>query len=143
MNDYTIKAKFETGVTPREIMAWLRSTDGIAGWWSDRVSGAAASKGDEFNVEFPTTDAVVGLVVAEAGDNVVEWHVPESPPWWKDTSIRFEVEAQEDGSTLSFTHRGFDPEDPIIPVITPAWVGFLNNLVQVARTGQPSPAVVN
>lgn len=143
MSDYAIKARFEAGVDPNQILKWLSSTDGISGWWSDRVSGAAGAKGDEFQVEFPTTDVVFGLVVVDSGDDVVEWHVPDSPPWWKGTSIRFEVEATEDGSSVLFTHSGFDPDDPIIAVITPAWVGFVDNLIQVATSDHPNPAVVN
>ncbi len=143
MGDYTIQARFETDSTSAEIMRWLTTTDGIAGWWSDTVTGSAGSEGDVFHVSFPTTEVVFDLTVAELGDDVVQWDVPESPPWWKGTSIRFQVDPSEKGSSLLFTHGGFVPDDPIIAVITPAWVGFLNNLVDVARTGRSKPAVVN
>jgi hypothetical protein len=125
-------------------MRWLDNPEGIAGWWSDSVSGTASAAGDEFDVSFPTTEVVFHLVVTELSDRVVEWAVPDSPPWWKGTSIRFELGEEDDGATtLLFTHRGFEPDDPIISVITPAWVGFLNNLVEVAQTGKANPAVLN
>jgi hypothetical protein len=44
---------------------------------------------------------------------------------------------------MLFTHGGFNPDDPIIQAITPAWVRFLDNLVAVAESGKPNPAVVN
>lgn len=143
MGDYSIKARFETGVPRDQVLKWLMSIDGISGWWSDRVWGSAGSVGDEFHVEFPTTDVVFDLVVEDASDGLVVWHVPESPPWWQGTSIRFEVEESEEGSSLLFTHGEFDSEDPIVAVITPAWVGFVNRLMEVARSGERNPAIVN
>jgi hypothetical protein len=75
---------------------------------------------------------------------LVEWRVDQNPPWWQGTTIRFELSASEDGRTqMLFTHGGFRPEDPIIQAITPAWVRFLDNLVAVAESGTPNPAVVN
>lgn len=144
MADYSIKAGFEAACPPRDLMGWLTSTEGIAGWWSDEVAGSASSEGDRFSVRFPTTDVVFELVVTEMSGNIVEWQVPESPPWWKGTTIRFETaESEAGGTSLLFTHGGFDPEDPIIPVINPAWIRFLDNLVEVAQTNEANPAVVN
>ena len=143
MGDYSIKARFDSKATPAEMTTWLSSAGGIAGWWSDAVEGSASAAGDEFTVRFPDTDVPFQLEVTESGNGVVEWHVPESPPWWKDTTIRFEVSEAESGSTLLFTHSGFDPDDQIIPVITPAWVRFVDNLVSVAEAGEPNPAVRN
>lgn len=144
MGDYAIKARFDAQCPPKDVVKWLSSTERIAGWWSDSVTGSATSKGDVFHVTFPTTETVFDLEVTEMTDSAVAWHVPESPPWWKGTTIRFELSDGDDGgSSLRFTHGGFDPDDPVIEVITPAWVGFLNNLVEVAQTGKANPAVVN
>lgn len=144
MGDYAIKARFEADCPSSDVMRWLTSPEGIAGWWSDRVTGEAASPGDSFHVTFPTTDVVFDLDVEEMTESSVAWHVPESPPWWKGTTIRFELsDGEGGGASLLFTHRGFEPDDQIIAVITPAWVRFLDNLVEVAQTGQANPAVVN
>lgn len=143
MGEYAIQARFDADCAPEQLLQWLTTPEGIAGWWSDSVTGAAATAGDEFHVVFPTTDVVFDLVVAGTTDNTIQWDVPESPPWWKDTSISFQIDETDDGSSLLFTHSGFEPDDPIIAVITPAWVGFLNNLVEVAQTGKANPAVVN
>lgn len=145
MGDYAIQARFEASCLSDDLMTWLTSTDGIAGWWSDTVDGSASAPGDRFHVRFPTTEVVFTLDVVELSNGVVEWHVPDSPPWWQGTTIRFEVadDAHSGGSALQFTHTGFDPRDPMIAVITPAWVRFLDNLVAVAQTGSANPAVVN
>ena len=144
MADYSIRAVFEAECEPADVARWLSSTDGIAGWWSDRVSGAAATAGDRFTVAFPTSPVDFELEVTEAADGAVAWHVAENPPWWKGTTIRFEVAPGEGGgSAIRFSHSGFDAADPIIEVITPAWVRFVDNLVAVAESGDANPAVVN
>ncbi len=144
MSDYAIRARFEAACRPGDLMRWLSTTAGIAGWWSDDVSGSASSPGDVFQVRFPTTDVVFELKVSQADDGAVAWHVEESPPWWKGTTISFEVApGEDDGASLLFSHAGFDPDDPVIPVVTPAWVRFLDNLVEVAESGSPNPAVMN
>ena len=144
MGDYAIRARFESDSDPENVLKWLIDARGIAGWWSDTVEGDASEVGDRFVVRFPTTDVPFQLEVVDKGDGAVQWHVPESPPWWKGTDIRFEVGTAPDGSTsVLFVHSGFDANDPIIEVITPAWVGFVNNLIEVARNDSPNPVVVN
>lgn len=144
MPDYTIKAQFEAGQPPAAFKSWLTTTEGISGWWSDTVAGEAGAVGEKFQVTFPTSPVEFDLEVTEVTDNAVEWHVPENPPWWRGTTIRFELSSSENGGTnLLFTHGGFAADDPIIAVITPAWVHFVDNLVAVAASGRPNPAVVN
>jgi len=144
MGDYTIKAAFEIDATRSEVMRWLDSTEGIAGWWSDGVTGEAGAAGDHFTVAFPDSPAPFELEVAVGDAETVEWHIPVNPPWWKGTTIGFDLGEGDAGkTTLLFTHRGFDADDPIIQVITPAWVRFLDNLVAVAESGKASPAVSN
>lgn len=144
MGDYAIKAQFDAGCAVSDVRRWLDSAAGIAGWWSDTVAGEAGTVGGSFGVTFPTSPVVFDLQVTALDDDVVEWHVPVNPPWWKGTTIRFDLaEGEGGGTTFVFTHAGFDPDDPIIQVITPAWVRFLDNLVAVAETGRAAPAVVN
>lgn len=144
MGDYTIKGQFEARCPTEDVMRWLNSPEGISGWWSDSVEGSASSRGDQFTVGFPTTDVPFELEVVEISDGAVSWYVPENPPWWKETTIRFDLSTSDDGVTsIMFTHGGFEPDDPIIPAITPAWVRFVDNLVRVAESGEASPAVTN
>ena len=144
MGDYTIKAQLDARCTASDLMQWLDDADGIAGWWSDTVVGEAGSVGGTFHVTFPSTPIVFDLEVMELTDDAVQWYVAQNPPWWQGTTIRFELAPGEAGGTsLLFTHGGFDAEDPIIAAITPAWVRFVDNLVAVAESGVASPSVVN
>ncbi|MDH4118100.1 MAG: SRPBCC domain-containing protein [Acidimicrobiia bacterium] len=138
-----VRAKFESEMPAGDFQRCLRTPEGIAGWWSDTVTGDAGVSGDVFHVSFPTSPVVFDLRVSEADDSTIEWTIDENPPWWKGTTIRFELTDTDGGSELMFTHDGFADDDPIIPVITPAWVRFLDNLVAVTRSGVPDPAVRN
>jgi Activator of Hsp90 ATPase homolog 1-like protein len=144
MGDYAIRAQFEASCSPQQLQDWLDSPAGIAGWWSDKVEGAASAVGDTFHVTFPTSPVVFELEVKSISESALEWYVAQNPPWWKGTTIGFEFStADGNGARMVFTHSGFDPGDPIIQVITPAWVRFLDNLVAVAESGRANPAVVN
>jgi len=143
MGDYAIKAQFEFDAQGSSVRRWLNNPSGIAGWWSDKVEGAAGAKDDEFHVTFPTSPVVFDLKFTSISDRLIEWHIAENPPWWKGTTISFALSETDGKTQLLFTHRGFEPDDPIIEVITPAWVRFLDNLVAVANSGHPNPAVVN
>ncbi|MGH8958777.1 MAG: hypothetical protein ACRDVK_08890 [Acidimicrobiia bacterium] len=94
MGAYSIRAQFEANCSPADVKKWLDNPPGIAGWWSDRVEGKAGREGDEFHVRFPSTPVVFDLVVTDLSDEAIEWAVPESPPWWKGTSIRFDLAAE-------------------------------------------------
>lgn len=144
MGDYTIRGAFEVEAPPSDVKKWLDSAAGIAGWWSDGVTGDAGEEGGTFTVRFPDTDVPFELEVREVSDRSVAWHVAENPPWWKDTTIRFDLAPAEGGGTnLLFTHGGFEPDNAIIAPITPAWVRFVDNLAAVARSGRANPAVRN
>src|SRR5688572_443778 len=109
MGDYSIKAQFEVACPPSGLKRWLDTPQGISGWWSDKVEGAAGTVGDTFHVTFPTSPVVFDLQVMAASDTAVEWHIPQNPPWWQDTTIRFELSAANGDKThMLFTHKGFD-----------------------------------
>ncbi len=139
----SVRAQFESEMPVADLLRWLRTPQGIAAWWSDSVTGAASAVDDMFHVTFPTSPVVFDLRVTAADGSTVEWTVDENPPWWQGTTIRFDLTDTDGGSEMMFTHGGFAAGDPIIPVITPAWVRFLDNLVEVARSGVPNPAVRN
>ena len=42
---------------------------------------------------------------------------------------------------MHFKHRDYEPDNPVIPIITPAWAQIILRLKGYAETGQP-PAVL-
>ena len=147
MGDYQIRARFETKATRADVRRWLDNAEGIAGWWSDTVVGSAGAVGDSFEVSFPSTPVAFGLDVTRMDAETIEWHVPENPQWWKGSTIGFHLTAaaaaEGGGTSMLFTHGGFSEGHPIIEIITPAWIRYLDNLVAVAESGTANPAVTN
>ena len=111
MGDYAIRGQFDATCAPADVKKWLDGSRGIAGWWSDKIEGSAGAVGDSFHVTFPTSPVVFDLQVTELSDDSVAWYIGENPPWWKNTTIRFDLTASETGgTTVMFTHSGFDPD---------------------------------
>jgi hypothetical protein len=75
------------------------------------------------------------------GDQRIEWVTGGFPPWWANTTIRFDVEPRPDGpgTRLLFSHRDYEPDNPVIPIITPAWAQILLRLKGFAETGVRQP----
>ncbi len=141
MGNYHVKMMFQLDAYPAAVRAALGSDDRIATWWSSKVDGRAANVGDEFRVTFPDAPSPFELEVKTADDDTVEWGIESVPPWWAGTTIRFDVVAGEDGegTNLLFQHRDFDPDNEVIPIITPAWAQILMRFKQVVETGAADP----
>jgi hypothetical protein len=112
----------------------MPTADGVARWWSQPVEGAPGDDGGEFRISFPQVPEPFAFVVERDGD-ALAWRTQAFPPWWAGTTIRWWLEDPEQGTgtRLQFAHEGFDPADPIIPVITPAWAQFILGLKDVVE----------
>lgn len=145
MGDYHISMQFDIAADPIRVLEAIRTPAGVAAWWSDLVTGDPGKVGSQWTNKFPDVPRPFEYVVTEAGEKRVEWKVGAFPEWWAGTSIRWDVSDRPDapGTRLLFSHRGFDPENPVIPIITPAWAGIIQRLKVYAETGTKDPFAVN
>lgn len=145
MGDYHVLMQFDIDGEPTEVTEAIRTADGVRAWWSDAVDGDPGTEGSRFRVGFPDLPRPFELDVATSTDQRTEWRVGGFPPWWDGTTIRFDVgpNPDGDGSRLAFSHRDYDPDNPVIPVITPAWAGILGRLQQYVEHGTRDPFAVN
>lgn len=136
MGDYAVRMQFDIDADPDAVMEALTTTQGVEAWWSRPVAGAPGKDGGEFRISFPDVPQPFEFAV-ERDERAVAWRTQAFPPWWADTTIRWRVEEPEDGpvSRLVFAHEGFDPANPIIPVITPAWAQFILGLKDRVEQG--------
>jgi hypothetical protein len=78
--------------------------------------------------------------VAHEEPDSVEWVTGGFPPWWAGTSIRWDVaDADGPGTRLQFRHDGYAPDNPVFPIVTPAWAQIILRLKAYAETGRPQP----
>ena len=136
MGDYNILMQFDIDADRENVHRAIATEDGIRSWWSTK----AELDGDQLRVRFPDRPEPFEFAV-RPGDDQIEWLTGGFPPWWAGTTIRWEIAANPDavGTRLLFSHRDYDPDNPVIPIVTPAWAFIVQRLKAYAESGQRQP----
>jgi hypothetical protein len=140
MGDYHILMQFDIGAEPATVRRALESVDGITAWWTARTELGDGPDGRVLRTSFPDAPQPFEFAVREGPDRV-EWVTGGFPPWWAGTTIRFDLGPNPDGpgTRLLFSHRDYAPDNPVIPIVTPAWAQILLRLKAYAETGVRQP----
>jgi uncharacterized protein YndB with AHSA1/START domain len=138
MGDYDIQMQFDIEANRETVLKALSTQEDIASWWSVKTEGP---KDGQLRVSFPDVPQPFEFTVAREDSQRVEWVTGAFPPWWADTSIRWDLSDNPDraGTRLLFSHRGYAPDNPVIPIVTPAWAQIVLRLKGYAETGQRQP----
>jgi uncharacterized protein YndB with AHSA1/START domain len=125
---------------PEEVLAALRTTEDVTGWWGPAAGSAAV--GGTFEVSFPEHGQVIVLRVETARVGRVVWTVEETPltPEWVGTRIVFDVASSGDGATLHFRHHGLTPELECFDMCHAGWTHYLGSLVSYVDAGDGQPS---
>jgi uncharacterized protein YndB with AHSA1/START domain len=116
----------------------IATTDGIARWWSGRSLDGSAEAGGSFGVYFADAakPAAVMRVMASTPDHIT-WRVEEGPESWLDTLITFTLRPHgSDGTTLLFTHAGWQEASEFMSGCSTNWGAYLTSLKTGAENGQ-------
>jgi uncharacterized protein YndB with AHSA1/START domain len=138
MGDYHILMQFDLDADRATVRSALTTEEGVRSWWSKRTDGPSEG---ELRVSFPDVPQPFEFAVFDGGGDRIEWVTGGFPPWWAGTTIRFELSDNPDGpgTRLLFSHGGYEPDNPVIPIVTPAWAQILLRLKGYAETGTPQP----
>jgi uncharacterized protein YndB with AHSA1/START domain len=138
MGDYAIRMQFDIGAEPETVHRALATEAGIRSWWSKRSAGPADG---ELRVSFPDVPEPFAFSVARDDADRVEWVTGGFPPWWAGTAIAWDLGANPDGpgTRLLFSHGGYAADNPVIPIVTPAWAQIILRLKGYAESGKPQP----
>jgi uncharacterized protein YndB with AHSA1/START domain len=143
MGNYHIAMQFDIAADEERVRRALTTRDGIASWWSERTTLRDAGGGNpkRLEVSFPDVPQPFEFDVSDESPNRVEWRTGGFPPWWAGTTIRWELSPNPDapGIRLLFSHRDYEPDNPVIPIVTPAWAQIILRLKAYAETGTPQP----
>jgi hypothetical protein len=136
MGDYHVLMQFDIDAEPDAVRNALETQDGIRSWWSTRTG----LDGGTLSVSFPDVPQPFEFDVRD-GAGQLDWVTGAFPPWWAGTTIRWVVEPNPDrpGTRLRFSHRDYEPDNPVIPIITPAWAQIILRLKGYAETGVRQP----
>jgi uncharacterized protein YndB with AHSA1/START domain len=135
MGDYAILMQFDINADRKTTHRALSTQEGIRSWWSVKTDGPTDGG---LRVSFPDVPQPFEFSVSRDDADRVEWVTGEFPPWWVGTSIRWDLTDNPDatGTRLLFRHGGYDPDNPVIPIVTPAWAQIILRLKGYAETGQ-------
>jgi hypothetical protein len=136
VGDYHVLMQFDVDAEVETVRRALDTEEGVRSWWTTHADLDDGS----LQASFPDAPQPFEFAVRAAPDRV-EWVTGGFPPWWAGTTIRFDVGPNPDGpgTRLLFSHRDYDPDNPVIPIITPAWAQILLRLKAYAETGVRQP----
>jgi hypothetical protein len=140
MGDYHVLMQFDIDADTATVTRALETQDGIASWWTTHTTLVDGGDGLRLLASFPDTTQPFEFAVHETPGRV-EWVTGGYPPWWAGTTVRFDVGPNPDGpgTRLLFSHRDYEPDNPVIPIVTPAWAQILLRLKGFAETGTRQP----
>ena len=124
---------------PAKVVEALTTTDGISDWWA-RTTGSAA-QGGELSVWFGERQ-MRGRVTVTDRPTRVQWDVVfcDAMPDWVGTTVIFEVAPLGEGSVLSFTHVGLNPQLECFAQCFAGWTFYLGRLVDYVDNDGGTPA---
>jgi uncharacterized protein YndB with AHSA1/START domain len=138
MGNYHILMQFDIAADRSTVHKALSTEQGIRSWWSKRTNGPTDG---QLRVNFPDVPQPFEFAVARDDDEQVDWVTGGFPPWWAGTTIRWQMmdNPEAPGTRLLFSHRDYEPDNPVIPIVTPAWAQIILRLKAYAETGEPQP----
>ena len=129
--------RFDVDAPPQKVLEAVKTSEGIKGFWTSRAE-VPAEVGETLKVEFAIAPAPFDLRLEQSDESTVVWRTETFPPHWVGTTVRWEVEAREEGSTVSFRHAGFSDEEEAGRVAY-TWGQIMVRLKQYTESGQANP----
>jgi hypothetical protein len=129
--------RFDVGAAPHAVLEALKTSEGIKGFWTSRAE-VPERVGETLELGFAPAPLPFDLRLEQSDDSAVVWRTETFPPHWVGTTVRWDVEPREGGSTVIFRHDGFSAEtDAAHAAYT--WGQIMVRLKQYAETGRPDP----
>ena len=129
--------RFDVAASPATVLDAIKTTEGIQGFWTTRAD-VPSEVGGTLELGFAIAPLPFDLRLERSDDRSVIWRTETFPPHWVGTTMSWEVEARDDGSTVSFRHGGFsDDEEAGRAAYT--WGQIMTRLTEYTETGRPNP----
>jgi uncharacterized protein YndB with AHSA1/START domain len=133
----TILFRFDVDAAPQGVLQALTTTEGIRGFWTSRAD-VPPEVGGTLKLGFPVAPLPFDLRLEQSDDRTVAWRTESFPPHWVGTTIRWDVEPRDEGSTVNFRHDGFS-EDGHAGHAAFTWGQIMVQLKKYAESGHPAP----
>ncbi len=136
----TILHLSDVAASPEKVFAALISTDGLAAWWTTKVTGDASADGViEFTFGEDGFDPDMQVVELEP-PSLVAWQCVGGVEQWADNNFRFELE-DRDGATRVRFRQDYATElsDDDYAIYNYNWGYYIESLRLYCETGTGKP----
>ena len=132
-----IHFRFDVAASPGTVLEAVKTSDGIRAFWTSDAE-VPAEVGETLRLGFPVAPMPFDLRLDRSDTSSVVWTTRSFPPHWVGTTIRWDVEKDDDGATVSFRHSGFaDAGAAGSAAFT--WGQIMVQLKHYAETGEAAP----
>jgi hypothetical protein len=129
--------RFDVDAAPEAVLEAVKTTGGVQGFWTSRAE-VPGEVGETLKLEFAVAPLPFDLRLEQSDERTVVWRTETFPPHWVGTTVRWDVEALDDGSTVSFRHAGFS-DDEETGRVAYTWGQIMVRLKEYAETGRANP----
>ena len=130
--------------SPAQVYTALTSINGLAGWWTEEVSGNTHTGGTiKFLFRADNGDikgSMTMQVEQSTSPDYLRWRCIDGPAEWIGTDITFELSQQTDQTILLFGHRNWREAVEFTSHCSMKWATFLLSLRDYVEKGKGSPA---
>jgi uncharacterized protein YndB with AHSA1/START domain len=129
--------RFDVDTAAESVLEAVTTTEGIKGFWTSSAE-VPGGVGETLKLEFAMAPLPFDLRLEQSDEHTVVWRTETFPPHWVGTTVRWDVETREGGSTVAFRHAGFT-DDEEAGRVAYTWGQVMVRLKEYAETGKPDP----
>jgi uncharacterized protein YndB with AHSA1/START domain len=129
--------RFDVDAAPETLIEAVTTGEGLRSFWTSRAEVPQAV-GETLRLEFAQAPLPFDLRLEQSDARTVVWRTETFPPHWVGTTVRWDVESRDGGSTVSFRHAGF-PDDEDSGRVAFTWGQVLVRLKEYAESGRAEP----
>jgi uncharacterized protein YndB with AHSA1/START domain len=115
---------------PEQVHTLAATKAGIQQWWTGKPVTGDEQIGGQLSVYFSDSgNPAATFEVTESKPQEVVWRCVAGPPNWIDTRITFALKPRKDGgTTLLFSHQGWQEENEFMNGCSTNWAAYLMSL---------------
>jgi uncharacterized protein YndB with AHSA1/START domain len=132
--------QFDVDAPRAKVLEALKTTEAIKGFWTT-IADVPETVGEVGTVGFAIAPKPFDLRLEQSDESTVVWRTESFPPHWVGSTIRWEVDDREGGSTVRFRHGTFG-DDWETGAVAYTWGQIMVKLKQYVETGTPDPVFV-
>ncbi|WP_208092596.1 SRPBCC family protein [Blastococcus xanthinilyticus] len=123
---------------PEKVYDALTTVEGLAGWWTDDVTGDP-DVGGVLEFRFPPGGFDMKVLDRRPGERVT-WEVVAGPAEWVGTTVDWQLRRDGDYTVVLFEHQGWAEPVEFMHHCSTKWATYLMSLKQLVETGEGAPS---